>query len=1379
MLEIYEVFDASNEELLSELQNLQHLLRNSPGPNHVHYKMLYDTVCQELEERGVSHKVFQQLAPTVHLQPHASLAAGLGLGAPGPFTALLPAAVVVKQPVQPVAALYSFGSFGASGAGGGGAMPAAPPPPVAAVAGGATPPASTALAYGYGSSQHHPYLTHQQGSQPATGGMAQAVNAMVAASVRYNQPPALANVPAAGAPVAPRPQLATLPPSGLLSAPVLTPAPAAASSGATSVHALLRNYDLSVPAAAPKPLPPQPPAAVLQRPPPPVLTLQPQVQSQLPTTATPQNALQIQIQAHSPGPTPTGDVMLTPSELGSARNKARSSSGDGGGGVDSKTSGAACGGGAANSSGAGSESDGLATPAEAVAGSKAFGPGGEASTASVDSNGGGEGGSAANGGGGGKHLTPWEAAMLAFREEQRLLRKARKAIRKGPPPKPGAKKPGSVSPSHASSQHNHHQHSPLGAESSCSTRPGAKPPRPSGTGSAATTTTPGAGKAAAAAPSSPHGAAALAAGASAATRGTPASTAANGAGGGSEGPKGGKSGAAASGAGNAARSQVVGNGGKASGTGPAASSSLAAAATATAATSGAHAVRTAEEASAAATAVTCPAAASAEPPPVDLDAVPEEQGLAARTQAVPAETVAVQLREPSEPESVKTDEESHEMVAAAMWEASAAAAADAVRRAGTGGAGSVSDSDPESVSSGSQQSEQEEHGPRPEQQRGRKEEHPDSGLSVADLRVQGCVLSAPAGPARPDAVAGPASVTPPPRAMSASHAPPWRQQQPSRPGQPVLVATSVKSPPSAATSVIMPRNAWGAAPSLGPAALQPQQPMPLRGPEADTVPSESDSGADSDVGSVSDFPESPGKWTRVGRGHQVLSNERLQQPRVEDDEEARQRAIAAAAAAAIQGRSAADASQFMGSANQLARAVISDGPMKVDRWSDWDLADSSDALSAWATNHDGDPVRGDHLRAPRPVGHLAPPESLVEGPAGAHALPQTDKRAVGLEGSTGGSSSGGGSRQSVRFGEGVTMPRAGSAPHSSSGRRSAAAAEPALQSSASALAVTSGGKGGDISSSDDDGNAVGDTGESGLMLRGEGQQTIPRTGVVPAGTKAATLPNVFTAPGSNAAILRRPPVAPVSSTPTQSTGRSGPPSSNGVAQSLPRGGGGGGGSSSNLAPAATAASGTAAAASASSDAAIAAAPYLQYYSSFHEILTLRYSSLPVMLDAAALASASVAAVAGAAGGGGGGSRPPSRMLLGSAAASGIDLLERYAGLLARCEAWQAKLRQLGSTMPTEDPPTVAATTPTEPPVDDVAAVGQQQEQPQQPPLPMPMPMPQTRRYVAVIDDTAHPEVRNVVVAALRLLSPSWALDPVDQVTEQAKPEASADDDAGG
>ncbi len=38
-----------------------------PAPTHNAYrhKMLYDTVRQELEERGVSNKVFQQLAPLV------------------------------------------------------------------------------------------------------------------------------------------------------------------------------------------------------------------------------------------------------------------------------------------------------------------------------------------------------------------------------------------------------------------------------------------------------------------------------------------------------------------------------------------------------------------------------------------------------------------------------------------------------------------------------------------------------------------------------------------------------------------------------------------------------------------------------------------------------------------------------------------------------------------------------------------------------------------------------------------------------------------------------------------------------------------------------------------------------------------------------------------------------------------------------------------------------------------------------------------------------------------------------------------------------------------------------------------------------------------
>ncbi|GLC66151.1 hypothetical protein PLESTF_000390500 [Pleodorina starrii] len=760
---------------------------------------------------------------------------------------------------------------------------------------------------------------------------------------------------------------------------------------------------------------------------------------------------------------------------------------------------------------------------------------------------------------------------------------------------------------------------------------------------------------------------------------------------------------------------------------------------------------------------------------------------------------------------------------AAAAAAASAATASAGGKNGQGAAGQAdnvsSDSDPESVSSGSQDdADGRRDGGRRQRRRSQQPEEPQQPPGDGRPAHGGGARSAQAGPMGHDG--GPPG--PQPRAMSASHTSPQKttattttqqQQQPSRPGQLTLVASSAKQPQAAAAASPPPRSAWPAAAAAvtAPPATDdnaPQRQQRQRDQEAKTVSSESsDSGAndDSDVESASDVAETPGKRSRLGgareakgRPHPVLQQRGTGE---EDEEEARQRAIAAAAAAAIQGRSAADASALVGSANQLARAVISDGPMKVDRWSDWDLADSSDSLSAWATHQDGDPVRGGHLRAPRPVGHLAPPESLVTGPAGAHALPlpqpPAQQRGLGPE-----AGAAGGSRQGSRGSDGVAAPRAGSAPHSGDGRRRGGSG--------------GGGGGGGGQSDDDDGGAN----ESAAARRGGGSHattsppppvpSFPRSGVVPAGTKATALANgpvaaavaaAAAASGAAASSARRPPQGPATS-PPQSAGRSGGASSGGAngaaALPLPRGA-----SSGNLACAsastAAATSSSTSSPAASETAAVAAAaapPYLQYYGAFHEILTLCYSSLPVMLDAAALSSASVATVAGTGGGGGGGSRPASRMMLGSAAAavaaSGFDLLERYANLLARCEAWQTKLHQLSSAMPEDDGPSpspAAAAAPPSPHPSWTSGSGPaaaasagagpspQQQQQQQRTLPAAATSPQTRRYVAITDDTAHPEVRNVVVAALRLLSPGWVLDPADQVTEPAKPDASADDDA--
>ncbi|GFH17891.1 uncharacterized protein HaLaN_14613, partial [Haematococcus lacustris] len=52
----------------------------------------------------------------------------------------------------------------------------------------------------------------------------------------------------------------------------------------------------------------------------------------------------------------------------------------------------------------------------------------------------------------------------------------------------------------------------------------------------------------------------------------------------------------------------------------------------------------------------------------------------------------------------------------------------------------------------------------------------------------------------------------------------------------------------------------------------------------------------------------------------------------------------------------------------------------------------------------------------------------------------------------------------------------------------------------------------------------------------------------------------------------------------------------------------------------------------------------------------------------------------------------------------------------------------------------------------------------------PMPL----RYYAVADDSAHPEVRQVLELALGPL-PGWRPDPLDQVTEQARPDTWEDD----
>lgn len=69
-----------------------------PTPQtHGRYKMLYDTVRQELEERGVSFKVAQQLAPTV-----VGVGAGFSLLGPLYYRADLSRRLLTSKGVTPL-----------------------------------------------------------------------------------------------------------------------------------------------------------------------------------------------------------------------------------------------------------------------------------------------------------------------------------------------------------------------------------------------------------------------------------------------------------------------------------------------------------------------------------------------------------------------------------------------------------------------------------------------------------------------------------------------------------------------------------------------------------------------------------------------------------------------------------------------------------------------------------------------------------------------------------------------------------------------------------------------------------------------------------------------------------------------------------------------------------------------------------------------------------------------------------------------------------------------------------------------------------------------------------------------------------------------------
>ncbi|GFR52132.1 hypothetical protein Agub_g14647 [Astrephomene gubernaculifera] len=1368
MIEIYEVFDASNDELLSELQNLQQLLRAASGPNHVQYKMLYDTVRQELEERGVSNKLFQQLAPKA------------------------PPAAPTPSGLQPVAALYSFGSFAGAGGGGGGA----------AVAGG--------MPYG---GHGHPHLAVQVPPPSINGsGIAHAVNAMVAATTARHATPA---------------------------------SPTSSSACGHSSHNLLRNLDAMSSMGPGKQHQPQQQLQQPQQQYPMQLRRQPsglqlplQPQPSFPPTSPPRRCsgdgaggpggpglvsglspLGHDSDIGSPAHAGTVDAgaLASPSLSAASTPGARSKlqhyvCGAEGSACSLATSSSVTG--AAESSLA-DVAAGNAEEAEAAEGAGGYqGPAG--------------GGAGGGGGDGGKPLSVWEAAMKAFQEEQRLLRKARKAIRKGPPAKPPARKP-SATPIQPHSHHSHHYHSPpppVACETSQagSTRggPAPRPTRGSSCGSGGSPAGPGAGSGPGARPGgapSPHGATAAAAS-------TPTSIS-NGIGSGASSSKAGVAGNASA----AAATRQAGVGGSPAGKAAAAAAAHAGSSAARAQAHGIAAANAGAQGTAMASAASPMASsAAAGAGAVEADTVAEEQGLQARTQAVVAGETAGQQREASEPESVKTDEESSDLLAAVMREAAAAAEAEAaVARNAAAAAAAGEDSEPESVSSGAsgasygvqeeaqqpQRQQQQQQDASPSYVAPRHDTRPASARGPSFSTARQHQQQSEVGPSRSSLPSLPVTMRPAGPMSSAASAAATQQ--------PAVEAVLVSGPSAkAAAAVAAPRSAWAAAPHAAapPAAHAGEQPVQREVVgEAETVATESEPGTESDGDNDGYGSDRAGK----GRSRRDVHQQRQQQ---QQQEEARRRAIAAAAAAAIQGRSAADPSSYVTPATPLARAVIASGPMRVDRWADWELADSTDSLSAWATEQEQDPMMrgGGHLRTLRPTGQHVPPESLVQGPPGAHGLAALPVhpgppllRSVGSAGSN---------RRSSRQVETGASSRLGSAGSGGRGSNGGTGSEPGGGIGASAASKSC------SSDGEADGCASDGVGGAARRARRKAGRTSPQPRLAPSArpsggtstsTSAAPPPSAAAASATPAAAAvavaspaRRPPLGPSvqaqpqppapasSAAPRSNSAGPSSSSSSGAASSSLRGGGSAGGTAGS---ATTSGSGTP-----SAPASASAAPepnpgasYLQFFSTFHEILTLCYSALPVMLDAAALSSASVATVAG--GSGGSNSRPASRMMAAiTGAASGLDLLERYAGLLARCEAWQAKLRLLSQAAPEEEvgpgmganagwavaPAAAAATAVTGTAAPSLLSATTTSSQllggrsgssggggtPPPPPTLL-SPPPQVRKYVAIIDDTAHPEVRNVVTAAVQLLSPAWALDPADQVTELARPDPSADDDVNG
>ncbi|KAL6749797.1 tubulin-tyrosine ligase family-domain-containing protein [Haematococcus lacustris] len=150
------------------------------------------------------------------------------------------------------------------------------------------------------------------------------------------------------------------------------------------------------------------------------------------------------------------------------------------------------------------------------------------------------------------------------------------------------------------------------------------------------------------------------------------------------------------------------------------------------------------------------------------------------------------------------------------------------------------------------------------------------------------------------------------------------------------------------------------------------------------------------------------------------------------------------------------------------------------------------------------------------------------------------------------------------------------------------------------------------------------------------------------------------------------------------------------------------------------------------------AVYAAHYTSFHEVLSCCAHAWGLWT---------------AAGQEGGAGRPASSSRV-TADASAQSIAEKYHGLLLRLAAWR---QATGSQM---------APLAMEPPQHQQLAL--QAAAAPTPTRPMPL------RYYAVADDSAHPEVRQVLELALGPL-PGWRPDPLDQVTEQARPDTWEDD----